>query len=325
MVRRLEATDNVEIVAAESLGVRGLCCALTVGNRRVVIDPGLALGFYRHGHHPHPAQVAVGRIVRRRIVELLRDATDVVLSHFHGDHVPLKDANPFQLSLEALPDSFSGLRFWSKNGAEAHPRMRQRFHDLQELTLDGLRVVEGLSDGPLSFSLPVPHGEEDGHLGTVMMTRIELPHAVFVHASDIQLLNSEAVERILKWKPEVVLAGGPPLYLDSLSAYARETAWRNAVRLAEGVDTLIVDHHLMRSEAGVRWLNELSQNTEGKVCSAADFMRRPPLLLEARRDELYNAVPVPAGWMDDYARGKAETEPFLKLAVERGVIPPVSP
>ncbi|MCD4690565.1 hypothetical protein K8S17_03810, partial [bacterium] len=147
--------QDIRIIAAESLGVRGLCCAVTVGSRRIVIDPGLALGFYRHGRHPHPVQIAVGRRVRRSIVELLRDATDVVFSHFHGDHVPLKDANPFQLSFKMLPECFPELRGWSKNGDGSHPEMRRRFQDLQELMGNNLHVVEGCSEGPLSFSPPV--------------------------------------------------------------------------------------------------------------------------------------------------------------------------
>ncbi len=48
----------------------------------------MALGYRRHGLLPHPAQVAVGEQVRRQIVAALSDVTDVVFSHFHGDHVP---------------------------------------------------------------------------------------------------------------------------------------------------------------------------------------------------------------------------------------------
>jgi len=48
------------------------------------------------------------------------------------------------------------------------------------------------------------------------MTRIE-GDFVFVHASDIQLLGDEAVSQILSWKPDIVFASGPPLYLGRLS------------------------------------------------------------------------------------------------------------
>jgi hypothetical protein len=132
-----------------------------------------------------------------------------------------------------LPERFSELRGWSKNGHESRPEMRRRFHDLQELTGDNLRVVEGRTEGPLSFSPPVPHGEANTHLGTVMMTRIELEDRVFVHASDIQLLDTEAVDQIIRWQPDIVFTTGPPLYLDSLGTQpsrSRMDGWMTTCR-----------------------------------------------------------------------------------------------
>lgn len=41
-----------------------------------------------------------------------------------------------------------------------------------------------------------------------MMTRIE-EDMVFVHASDIQLLDDATVDRILAWHPNILLASGP--------------------------------------------------------------------------------------------------------------------
>ncbi|MFN2272780.1 MAG: MBL fold metallo-hydrolase, partial [Anaerolineae bacterium] len=90
----------LKILGTESLGVRGLCCVVEAENRKIIIDPGLALGYQRHGLLPHPAQAAVGEHVRRRILAELKDATDVVMSHFHGDHVPLPNANPYQLKAQ---------------------------------------------------------------------------------------------------------------------------------------------------------------------------------------------------------------------------------
>ncbi|RKZ45363.1 MAG: hypothetical protein DRQ48_07095 [Gammaproteobacteria bacterium] len=79
---------TIEIIGAESLGVRGLCCLVTTKTRRIVIDPGVALGYVRHGLLPHPCQIVIGARVRRRIIEALSQATDVIFSHMHGDHVP---------------------------------------------------------------------------------------------------------------------------------------------------------------------------------------------------------------------------------------------
>jgi uncharacterized protein len=98
-------TTGLEIIGAESLGVRSLCCLVTLPDQRIVIDPGVSQGYRRNGLLPHPYQVAVGRRVRGRIVEALGNATDVVFSHFHGDHVPLVAANPYQLAIPSLQAS----------------------------------------------------------------------------------------------------------------------------------------------------------------------------------------------------------------------------
>ncbi len=298
---------HIRILGAESLGVRGLSCVVEVEDRKVVIDPGLALGYHRYGLLPHPAQVAMGEHVRREIIAELKDATDVVISHFHGDHVPLPNANPYQLKAQQVAPLCRTTRFWAKGPEGLSHNMLHRKKSLCEVLGRDLPNAEEQSDGPLAFSLPVPHGERHGRLGMVMMTRIEDEGTVFVHASDIQLLDSEAVSLILDWEPNIVLAGGPPLYLSWLSSKRRWGAWRNARQLARHVDTLILDHHLLRCEEGLSWLGRLSSETGHRVICAADFMERPRRLLEARRVQLYREMPVPEGWHEAYARGDADT------------------
>ena len=106
---------GIEIIGTESLGVRGMCCLVTAWERRILIDPAIALGYRRHGLLPHPYQVKTGIKVRQEIIKAMKEATDIVFSHFHGDHVPLLQANPFQLSFEQLADRLQGLRIWAKS------------------------------------------------------------------------------------------------------------------------------------------------------------------------------------------------------------------
>ena len=94
---------DIEILSAESLGVRGLCCNVKTRQRNILIDPGFALGYMRHKLLPHPRQVAMAEKARHRIINLWKKATDIVVSHFHGDHVPLIGANPYQLHVKELP------------------------------------------------------------------------------------------------------------------------------------------------------------------------------------------------------------------------------
>jgi predicted metallo-beta-lactamase superfamily hydrolase len=299
---------HIEILGAESLGVRGLCCLVEIEDRRIVIDPGLALGYQRDGLLPHPAQVAVGEQARRRIIAALEDATDVVMSHFHGDHVPLPDANPYQLQAQRVAPLCRTTRLWAKGTEGLSPSMVHRRAILAETLGREIPNAEGQGNGVLCFSPPMPHGRPHSHLGTVMMTRIESEGVVFAHASDIQLLGDRAVSLLLDWRPDIALVGGPPLYLSKLSSEQRAVAWANAKRLARHVDTLILDHHLLRCEEGLSWLDRLSSETGQPVVCAADFMGEPRCLFEAWRAQLYEEMPVPTGWHEAYARGDAHTE-----------------
>jgi len=287
-----------------------MCCLVTTGERRILIDPGLALGYLRHGLLPHPLQVANGIKVRQKILEALQIATDIVFSHFHGDHIPLLRANPYQLSFEQIPDRLPKVRIWVKSKEKLSPRMQRRAADLSELFGTNMKTAEGCSEGLLSFSGSVPHGLAESRFGSVMMTRIDMGSQVFVHASDIQLLDAATIEKILLWQPDIVFAAGPPLYLQTLSGPLRKRAWENGLRLAKNVATLIVDHHLLRSETGITWLDNLSQAVGKKVYCAADFMNKPRLLLEARRTNLYQEIPVPDNWHQDYEKGKIQIEKF---------------
>ncbi|WP_462269461.1 MBL fold metallo-hydrolase [Desulfobacter sp.] len=299
---------KIDIIGAESLGVRGLCCFVTVGEQKILIDPGIALGFLRHHQAPHPAQVAVGEVIRKKIIQAWGLATDIVFSHFHGDHVPLVDANPYQLDAALVSNLNSGVRIWTKPTDFLTAKERKRSAALKE-RLDARWQDWSTEAGRLRFSEPVPHGEKTARNENVIMTRIA-DDSVFVHTSDIQLLDDDTVDRVLEWQPDVLLVGGPPLYLEQLSSTLRNRAWQNAVRLAGSVDLLILDHHLMRSLEGLQWLDRLSFESGRRVFCAADFMETPRRLLEAQREMLYEKMPVPLGWHQDYAEGKADTREF---------------
>jgi hypothetical protein len=307
---------RIEILGAESLGVRGLCCVVETKERKVVIDPGVALGYRRHGLLPHPAQVAVCERVRSAITKALEESTDVVISHYHGDHHPMINANPYQLSAESIVESCKHSRLWTKGTKDLSMNQTHRAEALSRKLRRPLPAADGISDGCLNFSPSVPHGERDRRGANVMMTGIEENGWVFVHASDIQMLNDEAIERILMWQPTIVLASGPPIYLPTLTREEQKAALRRTLQLAEEIDTLILDHHLMRSKMGEQWLDHASSLTGHKVVCAADFMGRRRNLLEAERSLWYKKLPVPEGWHKAYARGEATTGPFRGIKHE---------
>jgi predicted metallo-beta-lactamase superfamily hydrolase len=304
---------EIEILGAESLGVRSLCCMVKTRMAKILIDPGVALGYTRFRLLPHPLQVAVDESIQRRIIHAWAEATDIVISHFHGDHVPLAHANPYQLDIEKVAPLNPHAVIWAKS-SQLSPMEKKRARAFSMALNKNPVAVEGKSLGVLRFSQPVPHGKAKG-LEKVIMTRIE-EDFTFVHASDIQLLNDEAISQIISWSPDIVLASGPPLYLYKLTGDDVKMAWHNALRLSHKVDTLIIDHHLLRSLDGIGWLEHLSLKAPKNVVCGADFMGKQRMLLEAQRPRLYEDMRVPKDWHDSYARGRERTDYYWNLAQE---------
>lgn len=207
-----------------------------------------------------------------------------------------------QPSFGRPPRKFAQPTAWSKSPRDLPEERRHNDQDLSELMGGGLRAAETLSDGRLSFSASVPHGGRGSSRGNVMMTRVETGRGVFVHASDIQLIDDATVGSVLAWTPDIVPGAGPPLYLSQVTARQRARAWDNAIRLAEAVEVVILDHHLLRSREGERRLDRMSMKVGKDVSCATDMMKVPRRLLEADRRKLYGEIYVPPNWHEDYAR-----------------------
>lgn len=307
---------DIEILGTESLGVRGLCCFVKTENQKILIDPGIALGYIRYRLLPHPFQIAVDERIQKRIIKRWSEATDIVISHFHGDHVPLAEANPYQLNINKVTKLNPNVKIWTKSKSHLSVIEIKRAESLSCILKEDLISAEGKKQGLITFSEPVFHGEANDSFETVIMTKIE-EDCVFVHASDIQLLDDEAIYQILNWEPDIVLVSGPPLYLSNrLSRNQVRRAWHNAKLLSQDVDVLILDHHMMRNYEGVEWLKRLSSETTKKVICGADYMKRPRMLLEARRKSLYRDMPVSGGWHEAYARGEVKTDYYWNLAIK---------
>jgi len=301
---------KIEILGCESFGARSLACVVKTDDRTILIDPGVALARLRSGLLPHPIEVAAAFRIRDKVLSAFEQATDVVISHFHGDHMPMRAEDPYQLPMEVLP-SLGGINFWCKGPEKISGLSSKRRRELSDFLGFSLPASEGVKSVNMEFSSPVPHGAREKGFGTVMMTRICEGDEVFVYGSDIQLLDRETVLKVLAWEPTIVFASGPPLYLSHRVPEAGKEASENALLLARHVDTLILDHHLLRSFEGYSWLKELAGKVESRVLCAAEFMGKAPDLLEAQRKKLYEKMPVPSGWHEAYSKGKVGFEEYL--------------
>lgn len=281
---------KIEILGSETLGVRGLSCFVKAEGVKILIDPGLALGYTRYGYHPHPLQAAYGERVKEGIIKCWKKATDIVISHLHGDHIPLPNPNPFQLGISDVIDLNPDATIWIKPRKFCSELELARFIELEKAFRD--QIVEmsiGEADGILQFLGPFSHGYESKT--SIFVTVIE----DFVHTSDTQLLDRQAISTILKLEPKVVFSDGPPIYRwisRKGLQYLFKIAHENALNLVNHVDVVIVDHHLMRCDVGLEWLERVSENV---LCSA-EFSDKPILMLESWRKTLYSEIPVEKNW-----------------------------
>jgi len=178
---------EIEILTAESLGVRGLCCYVKTKTKRILIDPGIALGYSRYKHLPHPFQVAVDERVREKIISRWGEATDIVFSHLHGDHVPLAKPNLYQLNINCLSKLEPKTRIWLSPVEQLNNLEKSRFSELNDALGRNYNFVDSVFRRDLCFSKMVFHGERDKNRNKVFMTRIEEDNFVFVHGSDIPI------------------------------------------------------------------------------------------------------------------------------------------
>ena len=81
---------QIEILGCESFGARSLACVIKTDERKILIDPGVALARLRFGLLLHPVEVAAALRIREKVLFALQGATDVVISHYHGDHMPMR-------------------------------------------------------------------------------------------------------------------------------------------------------------------------------------------------------------------------------------------
>ncbi len=304
---------EIEILAAESLGVRGLCCYVKTKTRKILIDPGIALGYSRYNLLPHPFQVAVDERIREKIIEKWAEATDIVFSHLHGDHVPLVQANPYQLSINCLSKLAPQVKIWLSHFEELNNLEKTRFSSLKERLEKNYCFINShtRTHSDFHFSKMVFHGERDKNRSKVFMTCIEEDNFVFVHGSDIQLLDEEAVQIILSWKPDLLVVSGPPLYLSvKMNDKLLQIATNNALLLSNRIPTVIIDHHLLRDYQGLDWLRDTDSKTKNRVLSAAEFMQQPIMMLEADRLKLYRYIPVVPGWHIQYAKGLVNAQEY---------------
>jgi predicted metallo-beta-lactamase superfamily hydrolase len=238
-------------LAAESLGVRSMCTFVETSDVRILLDGGVSLCPNRFGLPPHPQEFKAIIEARRRIADAADRADVVSISHYHYDHVTpsFEDwlcnwTEPERTARQV----YEGKVVLAKNPREQiNSSQRERgwlFQRTSGRYAAKLEIADGktfsFGDTTIRFSEPVFHGPESSGLGWVLMATIELEDERFLYAPDVQgPMSTRTLEIILKEKPQLIMIGGPPLYLTGFKVGEEQvqSSLKNLERIVEAVFT----------------------------------------------------------------------------------------
>ena len=316
-------------LAAESLGVRSMCTYVETPDVKILLDAGVSLGPNRFGLPPHPEEFKAIKSCRKKIAEAAEKAEIVTLSHYHFDHHTPSYEDwlcNWTEAIETARQIYEGKIVLMKNLKEKINYSQRRrgwlfqktggkFAEKLEIA-DGKTFIFGKST-KIRFSEPVFHGSENSVLGWVLMTIIEYQGEKFIFASDVQgPMSSHTLELILRGKPQIIMIGGPPLYLSGFRVKEEniQKGLKNLEKVVETVPLTILEHHILRDKdwrEKTKNVFEKANKREHKVLTAAEFLEKKNVFLEAVRKRLFIEKP-PSREFEKWMRKNRATKKHVK-------------
>jgi predicted metallo-beta-lactamase superfamily hydrolase len=282
-------------LAFESTGVRSMCTFVQT-DQGILIDPGTSIAPKRFSLPPSIPEFEALHKSRNRIWKYSEKSSVITVSHYHHDHFTPFEKNIY---LESSPISARTLyhkkKLFLKNpDANINKNQKSRAENLlKNLKYDcecEINFSDGneyqLGDTTLNFSPALSHGSDNSRLGYVVALSISYNGEKLMHASDVQgPISKQAFKYILQEKPDILILSGPPLYLLGyvLSKEDLNDAQENLKELTKHVSQVIVDHHVLRNQKGLGFIENLDKSAPGKVQAASEICGKEPLLLESQR------------------------------------------
>jgi len=316
-------------LAAESLGVRSMCTYVETSDVKVLLDAGVSLCPSRFGLPPHPREFRTIDELRREIARAAEKVEVVTLSHYHFDH----HTPSFEDWLVNWTEAVETARqvYQEKTVLVKNPRENINFSQRRRGWMfkktggkyaKKLEVADGktfaFGDTQIKFSEPVFHGPDDSALGWVLMLTVEVGGEKFMFAPDVQgPVSARTLSLILKEKPDLIMIGGPPLYLAKfkVSDAEIEAGLRNLGKVADAVPGVIAEHHILRDanwQESARSIVGNTENVRHVMMTAAEFLGRENAFLEANRKGLFADFPPSKDfekWMGRSVEARKHTKP----------------
>lgn len=321
MLKKIKITP----LAGESLGVRSMCTYVETSDVKILLDAGVSLCPNRFGLLPHPEEFRAIKVIRKKIAEVARKVKIVTISHYHFDHHTPSFEDWFcnwTAARETARQIYGGKKVLVKNPKEKiNYNQRRRGWFFQKtggkyaeklVVADGKTFIFG-KDTILRFSKPVFHGPENTTLGWVIMSMIEYQDEKFLFAPDVQGPMSINTFKIIKReKPQVLMIGGPPFYLSKFKVGEQQlqAGLKHLEEIIETVPCIVLEHHILRDKdwrGKVKSVYNRALGTGHKILTAAEFLGKPNMFLEAERKKLFVEIPISKEfqkWMKRTSRNK---------------------
>ncbi|MEM4701509.1 MAG: hypothetical protein QXZ51_05150, partial [Candidatus Bathyarchaeia archaeon] len=268
---------------------------------------------------PHPLEYKAIIEARKRITEAAEKADVVTVSHYHFDHHTPSYEDWLCNWTEA--DETARQIYQDKTVLIKNPKEKINFSqrrrgwvfqktggkDAKKLEVADEKTFTFGEATKIRFSEPVPHGPEDSALGWILMVTIECYGEKFMFAPDVQgPMSKQTLELIVREKPQLLMIGGPPLYLAGfrVDEELAKIGLRNLGKIVEFVPCTILEHHILRDEQWCEKVKEvfkIAQEAENRVLTAAEFLGRENVFLEAKRKVLFTEHP-PSKDFEKWAR-----------------------
>ncbi|RLE66142.1 MAG: hypothetical protein DRJ38_02445 [Thermoprotei archaeon] len=305
-------------IADESLGVRSMCLFLETPDIKILFDPGVSLAPRRYGLPPHPFEFKAVKEARRRILSYAKKADVVTVSHYHLDHYTPAFKSWYEWTDEETYGEIYSEKIILAKNVEEHINFNQRKRGLvfknkvedlgsaRLLYFDSNRMLFGST--VVEASPPLPHGSEGSKLGWVLIFTVICGEYKVMYAPDVQgPISDKTLSYILSIMPDVLIVGGPPLYLSGRKVKREEVekGLENLKKLSNDLKYVILSHHLLRDK---KWKEVFSTN----VFLFSSILGSSEELLEANRDILYKEHPPSEDflkWINEYRKTKGFNNP----------------
>ena len=304
-------------ISCESLGTRSFAHFVMTDDINILIDPSVSLAPVRFQLLPHPLEVAISWLSRQTLLDLI-DLTDVLIqTHYHGDHFTLGERRIYEFTDRNTFNRIysSKLQILAKDPEKnLNYNQQKRAQWLWKKKDININIADSkefqFGDTSVRFSKAVPHGY-DTERGCVVETLIKDSNFSYLFSSDVSgPATKEAVSFIIENNPDLIVLDGPSTYHPNVLEAEIRASFEGLKEISDNFPRIFIDHHFLRT---TDW-QEILKKEIGKVLPTFSQLRnQEPLLLEAKRKELYKEISFPRDFHSKFQYQGYSIEYFKEL------------